>query len=73
MSPHEGLDSVILDPCAVAELALLDLDFLILAFFVLAAGSGGGGLLWDLLEWCMCAMTEFNKETKRYGDSHLQC
>lgn len=64
VSPHEGLDSVILDPGAVAKLALLDLDFLILAFLVLAAGSGGGGLLWGLLVGTKNgggAMIEFNQ------------
>lgn len=43
MTPHERLDALGLDPGTVAELALLDLDFLVLAFFVLAPSAGAFG------------------------------
>lgn len=46
MPPHPGLDAIVIDPGAQAELALGDLDFGVFAFFVLAAGAAGFGCLW---------------------------
>lgn len=41
MSPHESLDSLAVDPGTKAKFTLLDLDFRVFAFLVLAAGSAG--------------------------------
>ena len=43
VSPHERLDSLAVNPGAHAKLALLDLDFRVFAFFVLAASSASRG------------------------------
>lgn len=45
MSPKEGLDALGVNPAAESKFAFGDLDFLVFAFFILAASSAGGGLL----------------------------
>lgn len=45
MSPEKRLKSFIIDPGAVTELALANLDLCIFAFFVLAAGAACGCFL----------------------------
>lgn len=45
MSPEKCLDALGVNPGAKTELAFGDFDLLVFAFFVLTAGSAGGGLL----------------------------
>lgn len=45
MSPEKCLDALSVNPGAKTELAFGDFDLLVFAFFVLTAGSAGGGLL----------------------------
>jgi hypothetical protein len=69
VTPGPGLEAFGIDPGAEAQLSLGDLDFLIFALLILAAGTAGGSLICGKVR-----RVQYGVMTKHeIEDLHLRC
>lgn len=72
VAPLPGLEAFSIDPGANAKFILLDLDLVILAFFVGATSTVAGGLFWMEVSYLISSKNE-KKKSKNKIDCGQRC